>query len=284
MWGLAMRSALPGGAWANEALVDRACGLLAEPGLKLLTHRVVNALEADWRRSLSTGAILIVGSSTDDGRASRRVVREVRSLAPDLIILLARARGEPQLEDASRWYRAGVDEIVNFGRPTDLVEILEGISRRQKAPPPAVELSLLASRGEPGIARDAVLYAFRNTHRELRAGVLARLMGYSRRRLGELFESACYPAPDAACRCGRMLHVAELASLGVTSPAEQARRLGFGTAEAMRKLRSKLSRAVVESARLDAFISPLPRLIAVLGPRRGALSEQVGPSLRAGLA
>jgi hypothetical protein len=117
------------------------------------------------------------------------------------------------------------------------------------------------------------LYAFRNTHRELRAGVLARLMGYSRRRLGELFEAASYPAPDAVCRCGRMLHVAELAFLDVTSPAEQARRLGFGTAEAMRMLRSKLNRAVAESARLDAFVSPLPRLIAVLGPRRGALSE-----------
>ncbi len=77
---------------------------------------------------------------------------------------------------------------------------------------------------------------------------------------------AAHP-PNALCRCGRLLHAANLADLGVVSTREQSQLLGFPTAEGLRRMRWKVAKAAARNSRLAAFVAAHARLSRARAPQ-----------------
>ena len=250
-----------------EVFIDRACALGREPRVRALGPITLDAADPSTVNRLAGGGILLVCARTSDGAPSLPSVRAIRRANPHVVIVLCAEWREAGRIPLARWTVAGVDEFVTFGEALDVAEVLRVVQVRLEAPPPAEELKLLRAGSPASRELDVVLYGLRNSCGSLHAANLAARFGYSLRSIREFLLAAGFPRPRDVCRIGRFLHMAELIERGVEAPHELARRLGFGDATEMRKVKSRLRRSVLRGSdgALGRFARRFPRLLATIG-------------------
>jgi hypothetical protein len=194
---------------------------------------------------LVNATAVIVGARTCDGTPSYEAIQQLRSLAPQVgIVVLV-----PTLDAVKRWMprlaAAGMDEVLAADAPPPVSARSRTIRHRLAAPAPETELRLLWRWFRDCPERALIMHCLRNAYWHDDWALRSLVFGASRKTLQNRLTALDQPSPGLIVRCGRMLHVQELERRGIRPSGLVANVVGIPSRSALYRARRRLRQVLM---------------------------------------
>jgi hypothetical protein len=233
--------------FSARAVIDSAC-----PGaLRLRTELASYApIGIDLGRrhidltlpTLAWGGVCLLGQRSSDLALIEPQIVRLRAALPHMHIIVLADLDRTLAVNIPAYVEAGVDDVV-FTHGEQLVEgTAQSLLRRLRAPAPEQEIRSLSGAWPDSRAKVLALSYVRNAVARGFTQNETERFALTRRHIGALLRDAGIPAPGILVRAGRVFHAQQLRRQGCHDAAQIARRLGFGSADAVRLARWRLLR------------------------------------------
>lgn len=192
--------------------------------------------------------LAIVGSHTEDGRASDWLIRQLRAVLPATSIFVCTSTAERGYARIREYAWAGADDLVLIDSPAEYAALLEEIRTRILAPPPAEVLrDISAQHATRG--RTIGQWCVRAGYTKRTLGAVARWFEIDVKTANRHCFDAGLVGASGLLRSGRLHHAEEIRRRAKVSVPELARRLGFPSAKAFDTFRWRAREAGLPSIR-----------------------------------